>query len=134
MILSSGCVSSLPAHLGQYPPAQAIAIARGLVRRGVYDLTPNAAGELAELLNSLGRAGPDDVREALEAIMRELDTSHYRPPRDPERVPGIPFIWDSRYFGKPLYFKFKLVGSKKKPRMVIFSCHPPDFSRVTFEP
>lgn len=115
--------------MGRYAPAQAISIARRLVRRGCYDLTPKAAGELAELLNSLGRAGPDEAREALEAIMQEVDASHYRAPRNPERVPGIPFIWDSKYCGKELYFKFKLVGSRKKPRMVIFSCHPPNFPR-----
>ena len=122
-------MTASPVHVGDYSPAQAIAVARTLVRQRFYELTPGAVCQLAELLNSIGSAGQDEAHAALEAIVNELETSHYCPPRNPEPVPGIPFIWVSKYFGRELYFKFKLVGSRKKPRMVIFSCHPPDFSK-----
>jgi hypothetical protein len=114
-------------HPGHYSPAEAIAKACDSLRRNRYRLTPGAGAQLQELLNSLGKAGQHEMEEALQTILQEIRPADYRAPRDPEPVPGISFIWVSKYFGKEVYFKFKLVGSRKKPLMVIYSCHPPGY-------
>jgi hypothetical protein len=61
---------------------------------------------------------------ALLSALSEIAPKDYRPMKEPDRVPGIPFIWKSDCFGRSMYLKFKLLGTKRKPVLWWYSCHP----------
>jgi hypothetical protein len=68
-----------------------------------------------------------DVNEALAAVLGEVPAENYRPPKELHDPPGIPFVFESRYFGRTIYLKIQIAGSRKKPTVLVWSCHPPDY-------
>ena len=100
---------------------EAIAIAKSLTSQGFYHIgKPELSNEIAEL----GYHGDDGMVTALLKALNEITPEHYRPMKEPDHVPGIPFIWTSECFKTSMYLKFKLHGTKKKPVLWWYSCHP----------
>lgn len=101
--------------------AEAISIAKQLTQKKLFHIGDvEIANELAEL----GYPGEEGNIEALMMALNEITPSHYRAPGDPDAIPGIPFVWKSACFGRGMYLKFKLKGTKKKPVLWWYSCHP----------
>jgi hypothetical protein len=67
-----------------------------------------------------------EVNEALAAVLGEVPAENYRPPRELQDPPGIPFVFESYYFRRTIYLKIQIVGVRK-PRVLVWSCHPPDY-------
>jgi len=103
----------------KYAPAEALDIARRLMRKGLFQVgDPELPNELAEL----GIVGDEAMREALLAALEEVGADCYLPMAQPHKNPGIPFVWKSTFFeGRRMYLKFKLVGSR--PTLWLYSCH-----------
>jgi hypothetical protein len=100
---------------------EAVAIAKDLTRKHLYHIgDPEIANELAEL----GYLGEESMTKALLIALSEVTPSDYRPPGEPDVVPGVPFVWNSKCFKTSMYLKFKLLGTKRKPVLWWFSCHP----------
>ena len=81
---------------------------------------PEIANEVAEL----GYPGKEGMMKALLAALEEVGPDCYRPPGQPDTRPGIPFVWESKYFKTKMYLKFKILGTKSKPVLWWYSCHP----------
>jgi len=100
---------------------EAIVVAKELTQKNLYQIgDPELANELAEL----GYLGEECMSEALLMALNEITPADYRAPGQPDDVPGIPFVWNSDCFNKNMYLKFKLRGTKKKPVLWWYSCHP----------
>jgi hypothetical protein len=100
---------------------EAILIAKDLTRKNLFHIgDPEIANELAEL----GYPGEEAMVEALLTALDEVTTQNHRPPGQPDKIPGIPFVWSSKCFKTVMYLKFKLAGTKRKPVLWWFSCHP----------
>jgi hypothetical protein len=100
---------------------EVIAIAKQLTQKNLFEIgDPEIANEIAEL----GYPGEEGMREALLIALSEITPEHYRAPGQPHKVPGIPFIWESKSFKIEMYLKFKLLGTKRKPVLWWYSCHP----------
>lgn len=98
---------------------EAISIAKRLTEKRLYQI---GKAELPNEVAELGYHGEDAMVEALLIALSEVTPADYRCPSEPHRIPGIPFIWNSKCFSQRMYLKFKLVGSK--PTLWWYSCHP----------
>lgn len=101
--------------------SEAIAIAKDLTTKKLYHLGDQ---ELANELAELGYPGDEGNVEALLIALSEITPENYRPTGKPDTIPGIPFVWHSKCFKRSMYLKFKLLGTKHKPVLWWFSCHP----------
>jgi hypothetical protein len=106
--------------LGQWRPDEALKIARNQVEHGFEFRTSQFTDDMRER----GFVGVE-VREALLNILDETPPESYRPPRLLGNPPGYPFIFRCRTTGGKVYFKLQIEGSRKKPRVLFWSCHPP---------
>jgi hypothetical protein len=114
-------------HVGEYSPAEALQTARRLispkgVERGWFDIDPRVYYRLDEL-----GIAPDELTSALLKIVHEISPGDYSPPAQPNREPGIPFIFHSPSLRRDVYFKFKLIGPR--PRLRLYSLHRPDYPK-----
>ena len=107
-------------YLGVWRPDEAVSVAQDQAQRGTSLRTLQFNDDMRER----GFVGPE-VREALLKILGEIRPESYRPPRKLRNPPGYPFIFQCRYTGCELYFKFQIEGSRNKPRVLFWSCHPP---------
>jgi hypothetical protein len=100
---------------------EALLIAKDLTRKSLFQIgDPEIANELAEL----GYPGEEAMLKALLTALDEVTPLDYRPSGQPDRIPGIPFVWSSKCFNTSMYLKFKLMGTKRKPVLWWYSCHP----------
>jgi hypothetical protein len=100
---------------------EAIAIAKLLTQKNLYHIGDL---ELPNEVADLGYPGDDGMVRALLLALNEVMPKDYRPPGQPDKIPGIPFVWNSDCFKLRMYLKFKLLGTKSKPVLWWFSCHP----------
>ena len=69
---------------------------------------------------------------ALRAAFAELRPEFYYGTRPPTRsyepaardAEMFAFVWQSKHFGKAMYCKWAIVGSRRTARLVLFSLHP----------
>lgn len=100
---------------------ESILIAKQLTQKNLFQIgDPEIANEIAEL----GYPGNEGMLNALLIALSEVKAEHYRPPARPDARPGVPFIWESKSFKTEMYLKFKLLGTKRKPVLWWYSCHP----------
>jgi len=100
---------------------EAIGIAKQLTEKNLFEIgDPEIANEVADL----GYPGDEGMLKALTIALSEIVPENYRPPGQPHSNPGIPFIWESKSFKREMYLKFKLTGTKRKPGLWWYSCHP----------
>lgn len=66
-----------------------------------------------------------NIAAAVRAAAREIALADKEPVSDPWDPPGHAFVWDSAYFGRSVYLKFRLEG--RRPTVVVYSLHPPDY-------
>ena len=111
-------------YLGPWAPDQGIKIARKEAELGYAVWTRN----YIDYLRDFGVVG-GEVREKTLSILDEVPPECYEPPRDLEEPPGSPFIFHCGILGCKVYFKFKIAGTAKNPRVLFWSCHPPKFRR-----
>jgi hypothetical protein len=100
---------------------EAISIAKQLTQKNLYHIgDPEIANEVADL----GYPGDEGMVQALLIALNEVRPEDYRPTGQPDKIPGIPFVWNSKCFKSSMYLKFKLLGTKSKPVLWWYSCHP----------
>jgi hypothetical protein len=107
-----------------HSPTEALVIARALMLKGLFHI---GRSELPSELTDLGYPGDELMREALNAVLEEAHPKYYQNDSNPQDPPAHIYIWDSVFFGKRIYFKFKLKGTKAKPVLWLYSCHPAYF-------
>lgn len=107
-------------YLGLWRPDEALKLARDQADRGASLRTQQFIDDMRER----GFVGAE-VREALLKILSETPAENYRPPRNVHNPPGYPFIFDCRTAGCEIFFKLQIEGSRQKPRVLFWSCHPP---------
>lgn len=107
-------------YLGLWRPDEALRIAHDQADRGAAHRTQQFIDDMRER----GFVGLE-MREALLKILAETPPECYRPPRKLGHPPGYPFIFHCKTAGCEVYFKLQIEGSRKKPRVLFWSCHPP---------
>jgi len=95
-------------------------VARSLLRQGLFHVGHT---ELPNQLSDLGYPGDELMRQALNAAFEEADASYSRVDPSPQGPPAHIYVWNSRFFCRRMYLKFKLAGTKKKPVLWLYSCH-----------
>ena len=100
---------------------EAISIAKTLTEKQLFHIGDS---EITNEVAELGYPGDEGMISALLSALDEVTEEHYRPPGEPHKIPGIPFVWDSKCFKTKMYLKFKLLGTKRKPVLWWYSCHP----------
>lgn len=113
--------------LGQYPPDKAIEIARGQVQQGHEYRTPKFIDEMREHFRVAG----EEVRGKTLQVLDEIPPETYEPPLELDEPPGCPFVYRSTVLACEIYFKFQITGTPKKPRVLLWSCHPPFYGSKT---
>jgi hypothetical protein len=104
-----------------HSPTEALITARALMQQGLFHI---GRVELPSELTDLGYPGNDLMRDALCAALGEARTEHCRIDSNPHYdSPAHIFIWESQFFGRRMYLKFKLKGTRKKPVLWLYSCH-----------
>jgi hypothetical protein len=83
--------------------------------------------ELPNELAELGWPGDQMMWEALCGAFEEVRVDFYQIDRNPQEPPAYIFIWESKFFGKRVYLKFKLKGTRRKPVLWVYSCHTAHF-------
>jgi len=91
------------------------------MRQGLFHI---GRTELPSELTDLGYPGDELMRKALNAVLAEARTEYHQIDPNPQDAPAHIYIWDSEFFGERIYFKFKLKGTKTKPVLWLYSCHP----------
>ena len=107
--------------LGRYPPDQAINIARTQAEQAQAYRTPKFNDELRAHFGLVGA----EVGDILLKVLDETPPESYEPPFELNEPPGCPFHFRSSALGCEVFFKFQIIGSAQKPRVVFWSCHPP---------
>ena len=113
---------------GGYTPAQALGHARRLLTRegcdrGLYAISDKFALRLHEV--DLDPGDEEGYHAAVQAVVHEARPEDFQPMKEPyEKDPGYGFEFFSAYLGRPVYFKFRLIGSK--PKVDVNSLHTPD--------
>ncbi len=96
------------------------------MRKGLFHVArPEFPSELADL----GYPGDELMWNALNAVLAEADAKHYQIDQNPQDPPAHIFVWDCEYLGVRIYFKFKLKGTRAKPVLWFYSCHPAYFDK-----
>src|ERR1035437_1562012 len=96
-------------YLGSWPPDQAIRMARELVGQGYSHRTPRFNDDMRDH----GVVGAE-VREKLLKILDEVPPESYEPPYALKDPPGYPFQFQCRTLRCEVYFKFQIVGTRRK--------------------
>ena len=109
--------------LGRYPPDQAIKMARAQAEQGHGYRTPKFNDEMRAHFGLVGAEAGDKLLKVLD----ETPPESYEPPFELIDPPGCPFIFRSSVLGCEVFFKFQIIGSAQKPRVVFWSCHPPRY-------
>jgi hypothetical protein len=109
--------------LGRWPPDEALGMAQRECQNGYGVRTPKFTGEMRDHFGLVGEA----VREAVLKILQEIPASSYQPPRELADPPGCPFVFHSKTLSGEVYFKFQIAGTAKKPQVLFWSCHPPEY-------
>lgn len=109
--------------LGSWPPDRALDVATQEWKTGRAYSTPKFNDGLRRYYNLVG----EEAREAVSEILREIPASSYEPPRRLVDPPGCPFVFRSKRLSGEVYFKFQIEGTAKKPQVLFWSCHPPDY-------
>ena len=107
-----------------HSPAEALEIARALMRQGLFHI---GRTELPNELTDLGYPGDELMRKALDAVFGEAQARYHQTDSNPQDPPAHIYVWDSTFFGTKIYLKFKLKGTKAKPVLWLYSCHPAYF-------
>jgi hypothetical protein len=107
-----------------HSPAEALDIARTLMRQGFLHV---GCAQLPNELADLGHPGDELMRKALIAVLGEARPEYYQIDRNPQDTPAHVYVWDSAFFDRRIYLKFKLMGTKAKPVLWLYSCHPAYF-------
>jgi len=107
-------------YLGLWRPDEALKVAYDQADRPTTFRTQ----QFVDDMRALGFVGAA-VLDALLKILAETPPERYRPPRKLGNPPGYPFIFHCGTAGREVYFKFQIEGSRKKPRVLFWSCHPP---------
>lgn len=100
-------------------------LAREQVKAGTAMRTPQLADNLRTHFGLVG----EEARQALMAVLDETPAEAYVPPRELKDPPGTPFVYDSQQLKCRLYVKVQVEGSEKKPRVLVWSCHPEWYGR-----
>lgn len=103
-----------------HSPGEALIVARSLFKQGLFHIGHT---DLPNQLSDLGYPGNELMLEALNAAFEEADASCNRVDPNPQDSPAHIYVWDSRFFRRRMYLKFKLRGTKKKPVLWLYSCH-----------
>lgn len=104
-----------------YSPAEALINARALLKQGLFHI---GRIELPSELTDLGYPGDELMWEALCAALEEVRAEHCQADPNPQQNSSAHiFVWKSQYFGRRMYFKFKLKGTRNKPVLWLYSCH-----------
>ena len=106
--------------LGRYPPDQAIKMAREQAERGHGYRTEKFNDDMREHFRLVG----GEVRDKLLQILHEIPPESYRPPFELNEPPGCPFIFRCPVLGCEIFSSFR---SAKKPQVLFWSCHPPQY-------
>lgn len=85
---------------------------------GRIEINSRVYGRGDELGLSVGEVGT-----AVRAIVQEI-LANVLPMPDPWDPPGHAFVWDSKFFGRKVYLKFRLEG--RRPKVILYSLHPAD--------
>lgn len=107
--------------LGLHTPLHVLRLVKREVELGHALRKSKFNDEMRECFGLVG----EEVRDAVLAILDEVPPESYEPPRTLEEPPGCPFIFESRRLRSRVYFKVQVVGSAKRPRALLWSCHPP---------
>lgn len=107
-----------------HSPAEALDIARALMRQGLFHI---GRTELPSELTDLGHPGDELMTKALNAVLGEAQAKFHQIDANPQNPPAHIFVWDSAFLGTRIYLKFKLKGTKAKPVLWLYSCHPAYF-------
>jgi hypothetical protein len=104
-------------------PNAALAQARQLIKTVGFEVGhPKLERELLDL----GYSGYEELRAVIAAALDEIQPESYTPVQNPDRVPGLAFVWDSPLFRKRMYLKFKIISlGRNKQKLVMYSCHKP---------
>jgi len=94
------------------------------MRQGLFHI---GRTELPSELTDLGYPGDELMRKALDAAFGEARAKYHQIDSNPQDPPAHIYVWDSAFFGTRIYFKFKLKGTKAKPVLWLYSCHPAYF-------
>ena len=111
--------------LGPYPPDQVIKIAKEQEERGYAFRTTKFIDEMRRHFGLVG----EEVREKLLRLLDEIPPESYEPPRKLNEPPGCPFIFPSGVLGCAVFLKLQITGTSAKPRVLFWSCHPPQYVR-----
>lgn len=111
-------------YFGLWAPDQGITVARREADLGYAFRTRNYIDDMRDFMVVGG-----EVREKTLSILDEVPPASYEPPYKLEDPPGYPFIFDSSMLGCEVYFKFQIEGTAKSPRVLFWSCHPPNSKR-----
>jgi hypothetical protein len=98
-------------------------MAKAATEKGYEVRKPKFNGEMREHFDRVG----EEVRETLLKLLDEVPPESYDPPKELEEPPGYPFTFRSKTLRCEVYFKFQIAGTMKKPRVLFWSCHPPDY-------
>ena len=101
-------------------PTEALIQARTLMKQGLFH--PGRT-ELPNELSDLGYPGDEMMREALCAAFEEAYPNCHQADPNPKEPPAYIFVWHSAFFGRRIYLKFKLKGTRRKPVLWVYSCH-----------
>ncbi len=77
-----------------------------------------------DLRSRFGLEG-EEAHATLRRLLGEIPPECYEPPFKLEEPPGCPYVFRSAVLGCELYFKFQILGTVRKPRVLFWSCHPP---------
>lgn len=110
-------------YLGKWSPDEVIRLAKREVELGLEVRKPRFTDQLR---NHFGLVG-SEIREALLVLLDEVPVESYKPPKELHEPPGYPFIFHSKRLRSDIYLKVQVAGTDKKPRALLWSCHPPDY-------
>lgn len=110
--------------LGSRSPAQILQLVKREVTLGHAFRKPKFNDEMRRHFGLVG----DEVREAVLAVLEEIPPESYEPPRTLAEPPGCPFIFESSFLRSRVYFKVQVIGTSKRPQVLLWSCHPPNVS------
>ena len=111
-------------YIGSTRPDDALRLARQKAAAGTAIRMPTV---IDRLRSDFGIVGIAETQRTLSAVLEEASPLAYCPPRELRDPPGYPFIFESKCLRGPVYLKFQIVGSVRNPRVVLWSCHKPDF-------
>jgi len=63
------------------------------------------------------------MHKALCAAFDEATPESYNVDQAPQSTPAYIFVWQSTFFTRKMFLKFKLLGTRKKPVLWLYSCH-----------